>query len=195
MRTYDIEALTAIVYKLATRGFDGIFHNLEDLEYTPKDLLGMHFDIDTNNPTAEDYTGCKVIDVEGNTIFIDNKVRTVTSSMVNLFMVATSEHDIIKVVDQYDNYSKYQRKGNKWFPVEFMYTDYVRAEGKAFAPQANIRHEALLALTNHQETVLSEEFHASFDEALEKAKGVWDTVQQDEVEGAKLVHSLSKHIQ
>ena len=168
---------------------------MEDLEHTPKELLGMHFDIGTNNPTAEDYTGCKVVDKEGNTIFIDNKVHEVNSSMVNLFMVATADHEIIKVIDQYDNHTVYKRTGDKWHPTESKYTDYVRIESEAFAPQVNIRHEALLALTNHQETVLSEEFHAAFDEALEKAKGVWDTVQKDETEGVKLVYSLFKHIQ
>lgn len=177
MRTYDIEALTAIVYKLATQGSSGIFQNMEDLEYSPKDLLSNHFAIGTNNPTSEDYTGCAVKDTEGNTIFIDNKVQVISRSMINLFMVAAADHDVIKVVDQYDNYTEYKRNGSNWIPVESKYTDNVRAEGEAFVPPVNIRHEALLMLTNRQETVLNEKFHTAFDEAMEKAKAKWDTGQ------------------
>lgn len=175
MNTYDVNALALVIIELATQSFDGCYSNDDDWYYSDKDVFNKHFVLDTNEPDPVDYTGCFVNDGMGKRLFISNKVLKQDTTTLGVFENAVSTAQMIKVEDQYGNYTKYTSTTNQnsWLMFEVKYVDEVREAGECFILYANIRHDALLKLTDCAEAVLSSAFHECFDKAVIIAKQQW----------------------
>lgn len=173
MRTYDINALTNIILEMSTKGFDGIYKGDERFAFTDGGLLCKHFLMDIPFPDADDYTGCQVLDVTDKQIFINNKVDVISKELKDEFINALGNRAHIKIVDKHGNYTSYRKCNDNWNVIEEFYINDVRLKGEKFVPPVNIRHDALLQLTNNTETVMCVSFHKAFDEAMEVAKQMW----------------------
>lgn len=177
MNTYNVNALANVIKELATQGHDGICLMDDGWGYSAKGVLECHFVIDTDFPSPEDYTGCIITDtITGEKLLISNKVLKKNLDVVlEKFSKAVSGTRTIKVEDQYGNYTKYARTDEDyWERTEVLETDEIWEKDSRFILYPNIRHDALVKLTDRQQTVMDAEFHKCFDVSVVIAKQQWE---------------------
>lgn len=187
MELYNVVELSNVIFELATTGHDGTYTINNSDEYAfavdyPLTAEGIFlenfmaadpYELHQGEQGGDLWTGD--VKIGGHPHFLQSEYKGVPEWFTFALSAATS----IRIEDAFGNWKSYQKtEGVFWAPIQEHYENEVKVQGAHFTPYTGIRDDALKALTDGKQTVLSAQFHRAFDQALKLAEEKYQSTQK-----------------